>query len=404
MPTRIIDVGYNQYNTVAVLFNTRKNAPSLPILCKSRSRNGDVLHSEAKTEIVVHAPGQCQFTTFVARCATVMEPSEVALGIYPEALQKIPFSKANHQPRKLVVCMSRMYYFENWQLLFTSLQVYRHFGADLMVTYIESILANLNTILRAYEQEGFVMAKPGLRMFRAPGMPYDPNAESEWGNQLSVYNSCLFEFKESAEFMIFADWDDVFIPNNHPSYFEELRFAFHNHPTAAALVFPRINARVLVSDDPRAFNISYTYNTLHPLRSLGAGKYAAIPSLIKGSWVHWAASLADDRTQVFLRNTTSQFWHLRVWEKYVKVFERLPQQPVYYPALVECYDRIESKLSKLSYSKCPSSLDCTVPKLNVDCVNLHTSFKSEEWVAGVHWHQRTMNRLKVSPQGCQIEM
>lgn len=34
----------------------------------------------------------------------------------------------------------------------------------------------------------------------------------EWFNQDASYNSCLYEFKESAEFILISDWDDVLVP------------------------------------------------------------------------------------------------------------------------------------------------------------------------------------------------
>lgn len=59
--------------------------------------------------------------------------------------------------------MSRMFLFENWQLLISSLELYRHHGVDLIVTYISSVITDLYRILKAYEAEGVLMLKPAIR-------------------------------------------------------------------------------------------------------------------------------------------------------------------------------------------------------------------------------------------------
>lgn len=89
------------------------------------------------------------------------------------------------------------------------MEIYRHYGADLIVTYLDSLLSDIYTILQAYEAEGFLMLKSAVRFIKPDDISYDPNAENEWYNQDATYNSCLYEFKDSAEFLLIADWDDV---------------------------------------------------------------------------------------------------------------------------------------------------------------------------------------------------
>lgn len=152
--------------------------------------------------------------------------------------------------------MSRMFLFENWQLLISSLELYRHHGVDLIVTYISSVITDLYRILKAYEAEGVLMLKPAIRfskpvsacrllrmlalrtVFKAD-LDYDPNVENEWYNQDATYNSCLYEFKESAEFIMIADWDDVFIPKHHENYYNELLWLTDLYPKAASFIFQR---------------------------------------------------------------------------------------------------------------------------------------------------------------------
>lgn len=56
--------------------------------------------------------------------------------------------------------------FEHWQLLISSLEIYRYYGADLIVTYLDSLITDIYTILRAYEAEGFLMLKAASRFIK----------------------------------------------------------------------------------------------------------------------------------------------------------------------------------------------------------------------------------------------
>lgn len=78
----------------------------------------------------------------------------------------MPFRPADKTPRRFVACMSRMFLFENWQLLISSLEIYRHYGADLIVTYLDSVITDIYKILRAYEEEGFLMLKSASRYIK----------------------------------------------------------------------------------------------------------------------------------------------------------------------------------------------------------------------------------------------
>lgn len=65
------------------------------------------------------------------------------------------------------------------------------------------------------------------------------NCVLEWFNQDATYNSCLYEFKDSAEFILISDWDDVLVPNSHNNYGDEFEWLREMHPQAAAFIFQR---------------------------------------------------------------------------------------------------------------------------------------------------------------------
>uniref|UniRef100_A0A915NCB5 Glycosyltransferase family 92 protein n=1 Tax=Meloidogyne floridensis TaxID=298350 RepID=A0A915NCB5_9BILA len=61
-------------------------------------------------------------------------------------------------------------------------------------------------------------------------LDYNPNSETSWQNQLTNFQDCLYEFKESAEFIAFPDWDDFFFTSNYniPYYPILQKFAEQN--------------------------------------------------------------------------------------------------------------------------------------------------------------------------------
>jgi hypothetical protein len=55
-----------------------------------------------------------------------------------------------------------MFFFEKWQTLLISLELYKHYGADLLVIPLLSAIDKLFAVLRAYEQSGRVRLKPAV--------------------------------------------------------------------------------------------------------------------------------------------------------------------------------------------------------------------------------------------------
>lgn len=84
----------------------------------------------------------------------------------------------------------------------------------------------------------------------------DPNVELERGNQPGAHTDCLLyykvgvvllmktviNFKDAAEFVIFADVGDILAPTRGLSYTEEFRWFAAEHPLAAGFVYSRQRA------------------------------------------------------------------------------------------------------------------------------------------------------------------
>src|SRR4051812_46917231 len=116
----------------------------------------------------------------------------------------------------MVICMSRVFAFEKWQLLVTVLEIYRQLGVDLVFTHVKSSLSSVFHLMKAYEREQqnpLLMVREGLEFPWVDLLsgPFDPNSETEHTNQLTLAHECFYEFREKTEFIALMDWDDLIL-------------------------------------------------------------------------------------------------------------------------------------------------------------------------------------------------
>lgn len=65
-----------------------------------------------------------------------------------------------------MVCMSRMFLFENWQLFISSIELYKYYGVDVIATYIQSVVEEIYTIMKSYEKDGLLLLRPAVKLFQ----------------------------------------------------------------------------------------------------------------------------------------------------------------------------------------------------------------------------------------------
>lgn len=66
---------------------------------------------------------------------------------------------------------------------------------------------------------------------------YDPNEEIDVVNQVLNFDNCLYEYKDSAEFMAFVDFDDLIQPQKYMNIYDELKYFAFMYPNAASFEF-----------------------------------------------------------------------------------------------------------------------------------------------------------------------
>jgi hypothetical protein len=71
-------------------------------------------------------------------------------------------------------------------------------------------------------------------------LDYNPNSETSWQNQLVNFQDCLYEFRESAKFIGFPDWDDfLFTPSYKIPYYSILNKFASDNPDNSILIVDR---------------------------------------------------------------------------------------------------------------------------------------------------------------------
>ncbi|KAH7701462.1 Protein F59C6.8, partial [Aphelenchoides avenae] len=94
---------------------------------------------------------------------------------------------------------SPLFYAERWQIIVLALELYRQFGVDMQVYYIQSALEEIRNLLEVYERLGRLRIEPWTLIELAKSgqrtLGYDPNTEMEWRNQASAHTDCLLNYK-----------------------------------------------------------------------------------------------------------------------------------------------------------------------------------------------------------------
>ncbi|KAH7716667.1 Protein F59C6.8 [Aphelenchoides avenae] len=103
----------------------------------------------------------------------------------------------------VVACFSRLFFGERWQVMVALLEVYRQYGVDLQVYYVQSALTEILDYLKTYERDGLVHIEhwnPMIVNTFEHAFDSDPNMEIEWQNQPGACTDCLVRFKEGKKF------------------------------------------------------------------------------------------------------------------------------------------------------------------------------------------------------------
>uniref|UniRef100_A0A183CJX9 Glycosyltransferase family 92 protein n=1 Tax=Globodera pallida TaxID=36090 RepID=A0A183CJX9_GLOPA len=247
--------------------------------------------------IVLHNVGQCRLVTCALICPHGRPVDEVVFRFAASKPIKFPVSVPNLPEKKvsLLLCMGRVFFFEQWHMFITAMELYRLQRVDTVVAYIMSVHPAIYELMQMYAMEGLLKVRANMEMpsdtAHGTATRYNPNRETEWNNQIVDLHDCLYEHRDGAEFIAFLDWDDLLIsPTFMPLPGVFRKFAAYNADSATFLV-PRYQSYLL---------------------DLVIGKIVVRPKFAESVNYHNATKLSDGFREIDFPPNDASILHLRL--------------------------------------------------------------------------------------------
>uniref|UniRef100_A0A7E4ZUD4 Glycosyltransferase family 92 protein n=1 Tax=Panagrellus redivivus TaxID=6233 RepID=A0A7E4ZUD4_PANRE len=203
----------------------------------------------------------------------------------------VPLELPSRKPRYIVACYAPMFYEQRWQAITMIHELNARWGVDLQVHYVQSVVGELMTLLDP-------MVKRGLLEFRGLDIPdlglavtkkygYNPAQSTEARHQVMALQDCYFRYRESAEFIMVSDPDDLFVPHHGNDLYDEFSYWRHLHPMASAYIFRRNISYITTSSKLEDFSVSKTLNSIKIGEMSDVGKSVYNPKYAETPWIHW---------------------------------------------------------------------------------------------------------------------
>ncbi|KAL3075491.1 hypothetical protein niasHS_011998 [Heterodera schachtii] len=397
---------------LVVLFLAHKFHRSTDGLVCVVAKNAISVQKMALQKEIVHSLGICALDLFVLSCSvdglsrdsTLFEDSNRSYAsyrnIYSLVLTDGPRSQRqstkltlypkvpSYKSRGLVLCISRVFLFEKWQLLITALET--------------AILA-VYELMKAYEREGLLRVRPGIRFPHQRGMPWDPNAETEFNGQILLAHDCFYEYRHSAQFIGLIDWDDLLVPSRHFATLPEaFAAASAAHPDTGYFLVNKLEASFeeqLVTKPSRFSLRKVLRHGIRIAQMYNDEKMVVRPTQLRGFWMHNSFLLESGKRPVKLYTNYSILLHLANEERVLpgefqtpfmakydidgihlhastllknldkqaksSAAHQLPSAQPFYAALVACHSRIFAyyKSTGVNKSRCLSYSLCVLPEV-----------------------------------------
>uniref|UniRef100_A0A183C0W9 C-type lectin domain-containing protein n=1 Tax=Globodera pallida TaxID=36090 RepID=A0A183C0W9_GLOPA len=334
-------------------------------------------------------------------------------------------------PREFVACPGRMFALEQWHLLITALEMHRIHGVELVVAHILSVRDPLFELVRLYQLDGLLTIRSSLRMpSLISTLPYDANSETLWSNQIADFLDCLYEFRESAKFISFPDWDDLLLSGTSHRQFTPIAAILSNlsamHPNSAVFVPKRFPGSLISLETMSSQNVSlhrlwtdglrFSPTDPHPCN---ISKVILRPSMVSSVDLHYAHKLPYEKYEqiavnseelhfIEARNYNGEEFTLsstlgrlvadRMNESFAAFLNRqqipnsqpilrsLPQFELFLPTIMKCLMQIRSIVQNSARSHCfnvrqcwevfPPIFDLFREEEGNYCVNVQTNWES----------------------------
>ncbi|KAE9551474.1 hypothetical protein FO519_005319 [Halicephalobus sp. NKZ332] len=396
-------------NTVVILFNAQKSiSQRRNLLCVSENTTHQ-LNSTTKAQFAYNPTRECKFGAFIAICSGIADLQRFGLSKTDSDSSSAQVSVRDPYSVRspVVVCFSPLFYFEKWQLLLTSLEIYKFYGADLQVIYVQSMLLHIYSILEVYAKNGDIAVEPwathDLSKETIEKIGFNPNLELDWRNQAAAHTDCTIKYREAADFIIIADLDDVLVPKLEKSYIKEFRRLTNSFPNSAAFSYLRFNVVVQEASSSMSFSLSNVFNSSNISMEKENQKYVLNTKRTHTAWIHWPGIVApgfemylvpEENFMLHFRNWTNETTSKQSFDlnpiqvgsfmspkhqvmmeadfnkriSTTQAFKDLPSEEVYLKFIVSCYDNMFYS-RKRQPDTCPGPVRCVFkPQPGVHCM------------------------------------
>uniref|UniRef100_A0A914R1A4 Glycosyltransferase family 92 protein n=1 Tax=Panagrolaimus davidi TaxID=227884 RepID=A0A914R1A4_9BILA len=275
-----------------LLLNAHKKIfpEKLNLYCFSENRKSSKT-SYAQIRLASYPGPNCAFEFFIASCPTVSNPDYFGLtsprtDIYVELNYDLPV-RENYP---VLMCYPPMVYESRWQQIIFAIEIYQYYGTDMQIQYINSAMTEIVDLLKIYEKKGFIktenFAFVDFDDKTVSKIGINPMLELNSRNQPLALTDCLMKYRESAEFIIIADVDDILFPERKPFY-NEFSFWSKVYSNFSAFMYYRSYAKIEVAETFEEFSFEKTIKSLKKIDVLDFGKTVYKTKNVEAAWIHW---------------------------------------------------------------------------------------------------------------------
>ncbi|CAD5213683.1 unnamed protein product [Bursaphelenchus okinawaensis] len=161
--------------------------------------------------------------------------------------------------------------------------MYHAMGVNELNIYVINVITELYNVLKLYEKEISLNLHPGTLLPKISG--YDANGYTEAMNQLICYNECYLDHRESAEFILFSDLDEV-ITSVNGNLLKTVRILFNQIPSVAGFGFTWKTSSYIKVDTVNEYSVGRMFNGLRVWRNESYVKSIIVPKRVGFSIVH----------------------------------------------------------------------------------------------------------------------